>query len=83
MGFTLCCVPTDQLVLRYRAVKDVLYEPVRKTQEATHFMTVPQPDGTNHFIPCSPGNPQVSWKYFCFIFSTSTISFGDDVVMMT
>jgi len=40
-------------------VKDVLYEPVRKTQEATHFMTVQQPDGKPpHFVPCSPGNPQ-------------------------
>ena len=42
-------------------VKDVLYEPVRKTQEATHFMTVRQPDGSDHFIPCSPGNPQ-AWE---------------------
>jgi vacuolar protein-sorting-associated protein 4 len=38
-------------------VKDVLYEPVRKTQEATHFKTVPQPDGTEHYVPCSPGDP--------------------------
>ena len=43
-------------------VKDVLYEPVRKTQEATHFMTVPQPDGSpDHYVPCSPGNPQ-AWE---------------------
>ena len=39
---------------RYDAVKDVLYEPVRKTQEATHFMTVVAPDGSQHFTPCSP-----------------------------
>ena len=35
----------------------MLYEPVRKTQEATHFKTVPQPDGTEHYVPCSPGDP--------------------------
>lgn len=39
-------------------VKDVLYEPVRKTQEATHFMTVVAPDNSQQFVPCSPGHPQ-------------------------
>jgi len=42
-------------------VKDVLYEPVRKTQEATHFMTVAAPDGSQAFVPCSPGHPQ-AWE---------------------
>ena len=39
-------------------VKDVLYEPVRKVQEATHFKTVPQADGSEQYVPCSPGDPQ-------------------------
>ena len=48
-------------------VKDVLYEPVRKVQEATHFVTVKDPphaprvddDPTNteYYVPCSPGEP--------------------------
>jgi vacuolar protein-sorting-associated protein 4 len=44
-------------------VKDVLYEPVRKVQEATHFKTVPTgefgSDGkpVQHYVPCSPGDP--------------------------
>lgn len=37
------------------AVKDVLMEPVRKTQEATHFRTVQTPDGSREYMPCSPG----------------------------
>lgn len=36
-------------------VKDVLMEPVRKTQEATHFKSVMGPDGATMFEPCSPG----------------------------
>ena len=39
-------------------VKDVLYEPVRKVQEATHFKTMPQADGSEQYVPCSPGDPQ-------------------------
>ncbi|KAK9799427.1 hypothetical protein WJX73_009295 [Symbiochloris irregularis] len=38
------------------AVKDVLMEPVRKTQEATHFKIEMAPDGTKQYIPCSPGD---------------------------
>jgi vacuolar protein-sorting-associated protein 4 len=48
-------------------VKDVLYEPVRKVQEATHFKTVPyegaetNDDESNEskqrYVPCSPGDP--------------------------
>lgn len=49
-------------------VKDVLYEPVRKVQEATHFITVKNPahapTGTDaqdeYYVPCSPGEPG-SW----------------------
>ena len=44
-------------------VKDVLYEPVRKVQEATHFKTVFTDDTDEHgkpaqrYVPCSPGDP--------------------------
>ena len=39
-------------------VKDVLFEPVRKTQDAQHFKAVEGPDGTpGWFEPCSPGDP--------------------------
>jgi vacuolar protein-sorting-associated protein 4 len=47
-------------------VKDVLYEPVRKVQEATHFKTVPSSDPNERdkdgkpaqkYVPCSPGDP--------------------------
>jgi len=40
-------------------VKDVLYEPVRKTQEATHFKTVTkeEDESKEYYIPCSPGDP--------------------------
>ena len=48
-------------------VKDVLYEPVRKVQEATHFVTVKDPPhaprvdddpaNTEYYVPCSPGEP--------------------------
>ena len=39
------------------AVKDVLFEPVRKTQEATHFKAVAGPGGATLYEPCSPGDP--------------------------
>lgn len=39
-------------------VKDVLMEPVRKTQEATHFKTAKGPDGSTQLVPCSPGDPE-------------------------
>ncbi|EIE27234.1 AAA-ATPase of VPS4/SKD1 family [Coccomyxa subellipsoidea C-169] len=38
-------------------VKDVLMEPVRKTQEATHFREKKGPDGKAMFEPCSPSEP--------------------------
>ena len=39
-------------------VKDVLFEPVRKTQEATHFKAVAGPEpGQTCYEPCSPGDP--------------------------
>jgi len=40
-------------------VKDVLFQPVRKTQEATHFRTAlgAGPNGLDAYIPCSPGDP--------------------------
>lgn len=36
-------------------VKDVLMQPVRKTQEATHFKQITLPDGKPALEPCSPG----------------------------
>lgn len=39
------------------AVKDVLFEPVRKTQEATHFKAVAGDDGKTAYEPCSAGDP--------------------------
>mmetsp|Transcript_7236 Transcript_7236/g.12519 ORF Transcript_7236/g.12519 Transcript_7236/m.12519 type:complete len:402 (-) Transcript_7236:113-1318(-) len=38
-------------------VKDVLFEPVRKTQEATHFKEVRDAAGKMLIEPCSPGDP--------------------------
>jgi vacuolar protein-sorting-associated protein 4 len=44
-------------------VKDVLYEPVRKVQEATHFVTLSSPingqpaEEPEYYMPCSPGEP--------------------------
>ena len=38
-------------------VKDVLMQPVRKTQEATHFKQVRLPNGKAALEPCSPGDP--------------------------
>jgi vacuolar protein-sorting-associated protein 4 len=37
-------------------VKDVLMQPIRKTQDATHFKKVKMPDGSVKLIPCSPGD---------------------------
>lgn len=36
-------------------VKDVLFQPIRKVQDATHFCTVSQADGSHGYMPCSPG----------------------------
>ena len=36
-------------------VKDVLFQPIRIVQEATHFRTILQPDGSHGYMPCSPG----------------------------
>jgi len=38
-------------------VKDVLFNPLRKTQEATHFQTVRGEGGGDQYMPCSPGAP--------------------------
>jgi vacuolar protein-sorting-associated protein 4 len=38
-------------------VKDVLMQPVRKTQEATHFKQIRTPEGNTVLEPCSPGTP--------------------------
>ena len=38
-------------------VKDVLMEPVRMCQDATHFKVVIGPEGTEGYLPCSPGDP--------------------------
>ena len=38
-------------------VKDVLMQPVRKTQDATHFKRLTLPDGSLGLEPCSPGDP--------------------------
>lgn len=37
-------------------VKDVLMQPIRKTQEATHFKKVKMRDGEVRLVPCSPGD---------------------------
>lgn len=37
-------------------VKDVLFQPVRKTQEATHFKPLKGKDGKEYLLPCSPGD---------------------------
>lgn len=39
-------------------VKDVLFEPIRKTQDATHFLKVVDSNGEEVYEPCSPGNPE-------------------------
>eukprot|EP00897_Mesotaenium_endlicherianum_P005933 jgi/Mesen1/5368/ME000268S04562 len=38
-------------------VKDVLFEPVRKTQDAMHFKKLTLPDGSTAFMPCGPREP--------------------------
>ena len=38
-------------------VKDVLMEPVRMCQDATHFKVVIGPEGAEGYLPCSPGDP--------------------------
>jgi vacuolar protein-sorting-associated protein 4 len=38
-------------------VKDVLMEPVRKTQDATHFREAPAPGGGSQLEPCAPSAP--------------------------
>lgn len=38
-------------------VKDVLMQPVRKTQDATHFKKLTLPNGQPALEPCSPGDP--------------------------
>lgn len=37
-------------------VKDVLFEPVRKTQDAMHFKRVSTPEG-DMWMPCGPREP--------------------------
>lgn len=39
-------------------VKDVLMEPVRMCQDATHFKVVTADDGSEGYLPCSPGDAQ-------------------------
>lgn len=62
---TLTAEDFDQLGLRTDGfsgsdvavvVKDVLMEPVRKAQDATHFRTLRGPDGVDQLEPCSPGD---------------------------
>eukprot|EP00850_Spirogloea_muscicola_P006700 SM000032S12084 [mRNA] locus=s32:395985:398805:+ [translate_table: standard] len=40
------------------AVKDVLFEPVRKTQDAMHFKKVKSADGEMLYMPCGPRDPE-------------------------
>eukprot|EP00951_Prasinocladus_malaysianus_P027599 scaffold248447_cov44-Prasinocladus_malaysianus.AAC.1 len=42
-------------------VKDVLFEPIRKTQDATHFKKI-QMDGKVMYEACSPGDPNAFEK---------------------
>ena len=39
-------------------VKDVLFQPVRRTQDATHFKPVKKPDESDGWIACAPSDPQ-------------------------
>ncbi|KAH9550633.1 hypothetical protein CY35_10G081700 [Sphagnum magellanicum] len=39
------------------AVKDVLFEPVRKTQDAMHFKKVTTKEGEEMWMPCGPREP--------------------------
>jgi hypothetical protein len=38
-------------------VKDVLFEPVRKTQDAMHFKKVTTKEGEEMWMPCGPREP--------------------------
>mmetsp|Transcript_42512 Transcript_42512/g.51618 ORF Transcript_42512/g.51618 Transcript_42512/m.51618 type:complete len:438 (-) Transcript_42512:464-1777(-) len=38
-------------------VKDVLFQPVRRVQEATHFKAIQDAEGKTIYEPCSPGDP--------------------------
>eukprot|EP00898_Chlorokybus_atmophyticus_P004022 jgi/Chlat1/4620/Chrsp3S05586 len=38
-------------------VKDVLFEPVRKVQDATHFKRIRGADGPEMYVPCAPTDP--------------------------
>jgi len=39
-------------------VKDVLFQPVRRTQDATHFKPIEKKDGGSGWIACAPSDPQ-------------------------
>lgn len=39
-------------------VKDVLFQPVRKTQEATHFKPMRGKDGSVSYVPCTPSDKE-------------------------
>ncbi|QDZ24052.1 AAA-ATPase [Chloropicon primus] len=39
-------------------VKDVLFQPVRRTQDATHFKPTEKPDGSAGWIACAPSDPK-------------------------
>uniref|UniRef100_A0A7S2T4E7 Vesicle-fusing ATPase n=1 Tax=Chloropicon primus TaxID=1764295 RepID=A0A7S2T4E7_9CHLO len=39
-------------------VKDVLFQPVRRTQDATHFKPTEKPDGSAGGIACAPSDPK-------------------------
>ncbi|WZN65423.1 AAA-ATPase [Chloropicon roscoffensis] len=39
-------------------VKDVLFQPVRRTQDATHFKPMDKPDGSAGWIACAPSDPK-------------------------
>ncbi|KAK6197441.1 P-loop containing nucleoside triphosphate hydrolase protein [Scheffersomyces amazonensis] len=46
------------------AVRDALMEPIRKIQQATHFKTVQDDDGSEKLTPCSPGDEgakEINW----------------------
>ena len=40
------------------AVKDVLFQPVRRTQDATHFKPIKTKEGADGWIACAPSDPQ-------------------------
>ena len=39
-------------------VKDVLMQPIRKTQDATHFKLIKTKENEKILVPCSPGDPK-------------------------